>query len=275
MKNKAFLIPLLLWLLLFVALPFVLIIYYGVTVEGEDGAVFSLANFSRFADPTYLRVFARSLKVALYATVICLVIGYPVAYILARSELKHKNVLLLLIMLPMWMNFLLRTYSWLSLLENTGLINSLLTALGFGKVQFLYNEGAVVFGTVYNYLPFMIMPIQVVLIKLDESLLEAASDLGAHPVSRFLRITFPYSVPGILSGIAMVFVPSVTTFVISQLMGGGKVPLIGDVIERQFRAVNDWHFGATISLLVMVVVLAFMYAINRGDASAGEASVIP
>lgn len=264
MKNKAFSIPFYLWLGFLVILPLGLIVYYGFT--SADGG-FSVENFARFADETYIKVFWRSIKIAVISTIACIFIGYPAAYILARGNLKYKNLILLLVMLPMWMNFLLRTYSWLSLLENSGLINSFLGKFGIDPVQFLYNENAVIFGTVYNFLSFMIMPIHTVLIKLDESLMEAAADLGATPVKRFFKIVLPFSLPGVLSGIAMVFVPSVTTFVISQLMGGGKVPLVGDVIEKQFRVVNDWHFGSAVSLVVMVCVLLFMYAINKGDDS--------
>jgi len=269
-------LPLILWLAVFVLVPIAIIVYYGFTAVGEDGGVrFSLTNFARFADETYLNVFLRSLKVALYATCICLFVGYPVAYLCARSSSRIRTLILMLLMMPMWMNFLLRTYSWMSILENSGILNTLLENLGIDKVQFLYNEGAVVFGTVYNFLPFMIMPIQSVLIKLDESLLEAAYDLGATPFQRFWRITVPFSVPGILSGITMVFVPSVTTFVISQLMGGGKVPLVGDIIERQFRVVNDWRFGSSISVIVMIVVMTFMLLMNRTDKQdMGERSMI-
>ncbi len=265
MKKTLCLAPLCLWLAVFVVFPLIIVVYYAFTSEGAGGIVLSLNNFSRFFDETYIKVFVRSIRVAFYATVVCLLLGYPVAYIIARGKIKHKEIALLMIMLPMWMNFLLRTYSWLSLLENSGLINSMLTAFGFSKVQFLYNEKAVIFGTVYNFLPFMITPIQSTLLKLDGSLLEAAGDLGANPVKSFLKITLPFSVPGIFSGIAMVFVPSVTTFVISQFMGGGNVPLIGDIIEKQFRLVNDWHFGSAISMVVMVIVLVFMYIINSGD----------
>ena len=275
-SSKLLAIPLIIWLAVFVVVPFVIIIYYGVTVENDAGVIsVSFENLKRFADPMYLKVFLRSIKIALISTMVCLLIGYPVAYILSRSASKYKGLIMLLIMMPMWMNFLLRTYSWMSLLENSGIINSILQSLGLDKVQFLYNEGAVTFGTVYNFLPFMIMPINTTLLKLDDSLLEAAYDLGAKPAQRFFRITLPFSMPGVLSGIAMVFVPSVTTFVISQLMGGGKVPLIGDIIEKQFRVVNDWHFGATISLVVMIVVLSFMFVINRTDKQdAGERSMI-
>jgi spermidine/putrescine transport system permease protein len=186
----------------------------------------------------------------------------------------------MLLILPMWMNFLLRTYSWMSILENNGILNNWiaslremippfdawLTSRGIRRrIIFLYNENAVILGMVYNYLSFMIMPIYTVIEKIDKSMLEAAADLGASPAKSFLRVTLPYSLPGVLEGITMVFVPAVTTFVISQLMGGGKVPLIGDIIQNQFGKSSDWHFGATLSLLVMVVVLAFMGALNNID----------
>ncbi len=265
MKRTAFLIPLYVWTAVFVLFPLAMVIYFAFTVKSDAGVVLSFENFRRFTDPMYLGVLVRSFKIAILSTIVCIVCGYPVAYILARSKSRAKLVIIILIMLPMWMNFLLRTYSWLSILENTGLINTLLQNLGFEKIQFLYNEGAVILGTVYNFLPFMIMPIYITLLKLDNSLLEAAHDLGANSIQAFFKVTLPFSIPGVLSGIAMVFVPSVTTFVISQLMGGGKVPLIGDVIEQQYRVVNDWHFGSVISLLVMLVVLSFMYFINKGD----------
>lgn len=265
MKKTFCLAPLCIWLAVFVVFPIIIVAYYAFTAENAGQIAFSLSNFSRFFDETYIKVFVRSIRVAVIATLVCLLLGYPVAYIIARGKIKHKEIALLMIMLPMWMNFLLRTYSWLSLLENSGLINSMLTAFGFNKIQFLYNEKAVIFGTVYNFLPFMVTPIQSTLLKLDGSLLEAAGDLGANPVKSFFKITLPFSVPGIFSGIAMVFVPSVTTFVISQFMGGGNVPLIGDIIEKQFRLVNDWHFGSAISMVIMVIVLIFMYVINSGD----------
>ena len=216
----------------------------------------------------------------LFTTILCLLLGYPVALILSGRDFKRPGLWLMLIILPMWMNFLLRTYSWMSILENSGILNSWiaslrdaipafdrwLTSMGVGKkIIFLYNENAVVLGMVYNYLSFMIMPIYTVIEKTDHSLLEAAADLGASPVQSFLRVTLPYSLPGVLEGITMVFVPAVTTFVISQLMGGGKVPLIGDIIQNQFGKSSDWHFGSTLSLLVMVVVLAFMGGLQRID----------
>ncbi|MBR2942221.1 MAG: ABC transporter permease [Clostridia bacterium] len=307
-RNKALAVPFMLWAVIFIVVPLVMIVWYGVTVEEsipyteivqadgsvafelEDGSitqsrpqkrtVFSLQNFRRMLEPTYLKLLLRSFKVAIITTVICLVLGYPVALILTGSDFKRPALWLLLLILPMWMNFLLRTYSWMSILENNGILNNWiaslremippldnwLTDMGVRRrVIFLYNENAVILGMVYNYLSFMIMPIYTVIEKIDKSLLEAAADLGASPVKSFTRVTLPYSIPGVLEGVTMVFVPAVTTFVISQLMGGGKVPLIGDIIQNQFGKSSDWNFGATLSLLVMVVVLAFMGALNRID----------
>lgn len=307
-KNRALLAPFVLWAAIFIVVPLLMIVWYGVTVEEsipyteemqEDGATYfrledgtltaerpqkrtvvSLSNFKRMLEPTYLKLLLRSLKIAIITTVICLLLGYPVALILTGKDFKRPALWLMLIVLPMWMNFLLRTYSWMSILENSGILNSWisslreaipafdawLTGMGVGKkIIFLYNENAVILGMVYNYLSFMIMPIYTVIEKIDHSLLEAAADLGASPRKSFLRVTLPYSLPGVLEGITMVFVPAVTTFVISQLMGGGKVPLIGDIIQNQFGKSSDWHFGSTLSLLVMVVVLAFMGTLNRID----------
>ncbi|MGN0760211.1 MAG: ABC transporter permease [Candidatus Ventricola sp.] len=307
-KNRALIVPFALWAFIFIVVPLLMIVWYGVTVEEsipytevvlEDGATYfqledgtltterpqkrtvvSLANFKRMLEPTYLKLLLRSLKIAVITTLICLLLGYPVALILTGRDFKRPALWLMLLILPMWMNFLLRTYSWMSILENSGILNSWITALrerfpaldawltsmGVGKkIIFLYNEKAVILGMVYNYLSFMIMPIYTVIEKIDRSLLEAAADLGASPRKSFLRVTLPYSIPGVLEGITMVFVPAVTTFVISQLMGGGKVPLIGDIIQNQFGKSSDWHFGSTLSLLVMVVVLAFMGGLNRID----------
>lgn len=308
-KNKALLAPFVLWAAIFIVAPLCLILWYGVTVEEpvpytqvtledgstayrlEDGtvmtdtpwqkkAVVSLSNFKRMLEPTYLKLLLRSLKIAVITTIICLMLGYPVALILSGRDFKRPALWLMLIILPMWMNFLLRTYSWMSILENSGILNSWISSLreavpavdawldsmGVGrKIIFLYNENAVILGMVYNYLSFMIMPIYTVIEKIDHSLLEAAADLGASPTKSFLRVTLPFSLPGVMEGITMVFVPAVTTFVISQLMGGGKVPLIGDIIQNQFGKSSDWHFGSTLSLLVMVVVLAFMGALRRMD----------
>jgi spermidine/putrescine transport system permease protein len=277
-KNKSVLLstPYILWMLVFTLIPLGVVGYYALT-DPETG-VFTLGNIRELG--RYMPVLGQSVLYSLVSALICLILGYPVALILTGKDFKRPALWLLLLILPMWMNFLLRTYSWMSILENSGILNSWITRLREAipaldawllargvrrRIIFLYNENAVILGMVYNYLSFMIMPIYTVIEKIDKSMLEAAADLGASPVKSFMRVTLPYSLPGVLEGITMVFVPAVTTFVISQLMGGGKVPLIGDIIQNQFGKSSDWHFGATLSLLVMVVVLAFMGALNRMD----------
>jgi len=256
------------WMAVFVVVPMILIVGFSLT-SAEGG--FTLENFSdmmRFAP-----VFVRSLWLAFIATVICFIIGYPVAYVMSREKPAVAAVALMLLMLPMWMNFLLRTYAWMSILENNGFLNQLLSILRLPTVHIINTEAAVVLGMVYNYLPFMTLPIHTVLHKMDKSLLEAAGDLGANSVKTFMRVVFPISLPGVISGITMVFVPGVSTFIISRLLGGGKTILIGDLIEMQFtgNAYNP-YLGAAISLVMMVIVLLSMTVMNRfGD---GEESAV-
>ena len=273
MKNKQapLAIPYVIWMAIFVVAPIIMVVIYAFsTAEGS----FTMENFSSIGD--YAVVFGRSFKLAFIATVICLLIGYPLAYIMSREGEKFQRVAMVLIMLPMWMNFLLRTYSWISILENNGLLNQLFRSLG---IIDLYNSitgsdieyfrmigtsGAVVLGMVYNYLPFMIQPIYSVIIKLDKSLLEAARDLGANSFNVFRRVILPLSLPGVLSGITMVFVPSVSTFAISKMLGGGTQMMLGDLIEQQFLggAYNP-QLGAAISLVMMVIVVLCMWVMNR------------
>ena len=259
MSRRWYSTPYIVWALMFTVIPLLVVVVYGVTVPNEDGTLsVSLANFGRFFTPLYLGVFLRSLLYAAISTVICLIIGYPAALILTSKDLKHKSVMLLLIVIPMWMNLLLRTYSWLTLLENEGLINQFLRFIGIiGKddhIQFLYGEGAVIFGMVYNFLPFMILPIHSVISKMDHSLIEAAEDLGASKLSVFKKVIFPLSIPGISSGITMVFVPAITTFAISSILSGNNVNLFGNVIEKQFGVGGDWNFGSTMSLILMAMI---------------------
>lgn len=263
--------PYVLWMSLFVIIPIVLIVFYAFT-SSQGG--FTLANFSHMMD--YAGVFGRSLWLAFIATVICLIIGYPVAYILSKSGAGLQRICMMLIMLPMWINFLLRTYAWMSLLENTGLINRFLQSIGFFTLfnsifgtnleyfQMINTQGAVVLGMVYNYLPFMILPIYSVIVKIDSSVIEAAQDLGANSALVFKRVIFPLSLSGVISGITMVFVPSVSTFIISKLLGGGTEMLLGDLIEMQFlgTAYNP-HLGAAISLVMMVIVIVCMSIMNK------------
>ena len=263
MNRRWYSVPYIVWSVIFILVPLLVIVFYGLTKQNDNGAFqFSLENFGRFFTPLYLGVLWRSALFAAISTVICLIVGYPAALLLSSRDLKHKSVMMFLIVIPMWMNLLLRTYSWLTLLENEGLINQFLRFLGFlqndQSIQFLYGEGAVIFGMVYNFLPFMILPIYSVMAKMDYSILNAAEDLGANKFNVFRKVTLPLSVPGIISGITMVFVPAITTFAISSILSGNNVNLIGNVIEKQFGIGGDWNFGSTMSLVLMIFILISM-----------------
>ena len=254
------LFPFLLWMTLLIIVPLFVIVFYAFT---DAGSTFSLENFRQFFRPDYMRVLWRSLYLAFISTIACLLVGYPVSMILAGDTFKRKTLLVVLLIAPMWMNFLLRTYAWLTLLEGNGVFNTILQAMGLPKKAFLGNETAVVFGMVYNFLPYMIFPIYNSISKIPRNILEAARDLGGDGRVCFFRIILPLSVPGILSGVTMVFVPGVTTFVISQFLGSGKITLIGDIIEQQFMHAGNWGFGAAISIVVMLVVVLCMWLVNK------------
>ena len=295
MKNRRslFALPYVVWMAFFVVVPIILVVVYA--FSSADGA-FTLDNFRDMGG--YVVVFTHSFELAIVATLVCLIIGYPISYWMAKEGPRFQRVAMVLIMLPMWMNFLLRTYAWMSILENTGLLNRLFAAVGIidlGNLingglnslcaalnsalglslntardtamtyfQMINTSGAVVLGMVYNYLPFMILPIYSVLLKMDTSLLEAARDLGADSVTTFRRVIFPLSLPGILSGVTMVFVPSVSTFAISRLLGGSSEMLLGNLIEMQFTGTAyDPQLGSAISLVMMVIVVVCMYVMNR------------
>ena len=274
MKNNRlsrFAIPYVIWMALFVVAPIIMVVIYAFSASVGG---FTLDNFAKMG--TYTVVFTRSFKLALIATAICVLIGYPVSYKMSKEGPRFQRLAMVLIMLPMWMNFLLRTYSWMAILENNGLLNQLVRKIGlialynniFGTdisfFRMINTQGAVVLGMVYNYLPFMILPIYSVIVKLDHSLIEAARDLGANSVQVFRRVILPLSLPGVLSGITMVFVPSVSTFAISKMLGGGTEMLLGDLIEQQYMggAYNP-YLGAAISLVMMVIVVICMVVMNR------------
>ena len=270
-RLSRFAIPYVIWMALFVVAPIIMVVIYAFSTA--DGGA-TLANFAKMG--TYTVVFTRSFQLALIATAICLLIGYPVSYVMSKEGPRFQRLAMVLIMLPMWMNFLLRTYSWMAILENNGLLNQLFRKIGlialynsvFGTdisfFRMINTQGAVVLGMVYNYLPFMILPIYSVIIKLDRSLIEAARDLGANSFQVFRRVILPLSLPGVLSGITMVFVPSVSTFAISKMLGGGTEMLLGDLIEQQYMggAYNP-YLGAAISLVMMVIVVVCMVVMNR------------
>lgn len=265
MKKGWITYPYILWAIIFIVVPLALVLFYSFTIKTSTGIAFSLTNYEKFLEPIYLKVLARSVILALVSTFICLLAGYPVAMILAGRDLKRKGVLLLLFIIPMWMNFLLRTYAWMSLLEKKGLINTFLDMLGLPTLNILYTDAAVILGMVYNFLPFMVLPIFSVLSKIDRNVIEAAEDLGADKIKVFSRIVFPLSMPGVVSGITMVFMPAVTTFVISKLLGGSQYTLIGNLIEDQFMRVYDWNFGSSVSIVMMVLILISMAVMSKYD----------
>jgi spermidine/putrescine transport system permease protein len=248
-------LPYLIWAGVFIVLPILLVVYYSFSIETDGRLVFSLENYQRVIDPIYFTVLRRSLTLALTCTAVCILLGYPVAYILASKEYVNKGFLLFLFLVPMWMNVLLRTYSWISILERNGFLNSLFQWIGLPRMDMLYNNSAVLLGMVYNFLPFMILPIYSVLRKSDQHLIEAAQDLGANPLNVFLKLIFPLSIPGVVNGVTMVFMPAVSTFIIADLLGGAQNPLIGNLIANQFLMANNWHFGSVLSLILMVLLL--------------------
>lgn len=269
-KKNPFVYIYAVWTIVFVLLPLVILLGNSLVVEADGVRHFSMANFARVLDPLYLNVIWRSLRLALITTVICIAIGYPMAMILAKSGFGKGSILVILLIIPMWINFLARTYAWMSLLDGAGILSTFLKSIGLPGLNVLYTEGAVILGMVYNFLPFMILPIYSVLIKIDHSLVEAAEDLGASPLKVFSKVTLPLSISGVVTGITMVFLPAVSTFVISRLLGGGKVNLVGNLIETQFLTSSDWGFGSALSVVVMVLILISMFIMNRfGDDEQG------
>ena len=265
-KNKWTAAPYLVWMAIFVIVPLLMVIYYALT---NDAGQFTLENI--FMIGRYSSVYGRSLLLAAEATIICLIVAFPVGYFLSRLDGNKQHIMLMLLMLPMWMNFLLRTYAWMTLLENNGLINRLLGVFGIGPFHMINTSSAVVLGMVYNYLPYMILPLYTAMTKIDHSIVEAAQDLGANTRRIVTRVLIPMSTPGIATGITMVFVPSVSTFVISRMLGGGSNLLIGDLIELQFLGNSyNFHVGSAMSLVLMVIVLLCMSFTSSFDESEME-----
>jgi len=265
MKKTWVSYPYILWMIIFTIVPLLLVLYYSFTRTENGTVVFTLDNFIRVMEPTYLKVLWRSIVLAVISTVVCFILGYPVAMILAGKDISRKSTLVMLMVVPMWMNFLLRTYAWMTLLDRKGVINSILGTLGLPQVHLLYTDFAVVLGMVYNFLPFMVLPIYSVLIKIDRSLIEAAEDLGSDNLTVFRKVIFPLSLPGVASGVTMVFMPAVTTFIISKLLGGSQYMLIGNLIEDQFMRVYDWNFGSAVSIIMMLLILLSMGFMSRND----------
>lgn len=265
-KFSQLALPYIVWAVLMLVLPMGLIAVYSVMDQGNSIVTFSftLKHYVKFfTDSDFLLILWRSLLIAIKTTIICLLLGYPAAYFIARSKEKVQNALILCITLPMWINMLVRTYAWIGLLSEGGFIQKLLSFIGLGNQDLLYTEGAVLLGMVYNFLPFMILQIQTSLSKMDNSLLEASSDLGATPVQTFRRVTLPLSLPGVINGITLVFLPAVSSFFIPKLLGGGQYFLIGNMIENQFITVGEWNFGSAISMIMAVIMMLLMMAVRK------------
>lgn len=263
MKSKKLLAgPYLFWAISFIIIPLLVIVYYGLT---DSNNTFTFANLAAITTPENLKALGLALLLSFISTVICLLLAYPLAMILANSNMNQSSFIVMIFILPMWMNFLLRTMAWQTLLEKNGVINGILSFLHLPNLEIINTPYAIVLGMVYNFLPFMVLPLYNVLIKIDKNVIHAAQDLGANAWQVFFKITLPLSVPGMISGITMVFVPALTTFVISDLLGGSKILLIGNVIEQEFQQGSNWHVGSGLSLVLMVFIILSMALIAKYD----------
>ena len=268
MKQKVLAGPYLVWMVIFIVAPLFFVFYYAFT---DSNGNFTFANISELGD--YLPTFLDSIWLAAFAALVCLILAYPIAYFISKMPLVKQRIVILLIMLPMCMSFLLRTLAWVSILSDTGLINTFLGKLGIGPLKLIRTNAAIIFGMVYNYLPYMIMPLYSIMLKIDDKVIEAGKDLGANAFQRFTRIILPLSVPGIVSGVTMVFVPAVSTFYISVKMGPSDTAMIGDLIEKQFKNAYNPNLGAAMSLVLMIMIFISMAVMNRfSDVSDGGAS---
>lgn len=259
--------PYVLWSFLLIVLPLALILLYSITT-GDNSLItihFTLDNFRKISDPIYLNVFIKSLQMGLITTGVCLALAYPMAYIISKFDESSQNILILLVTIPMWINTLLRTYAWISLLSDNGIINSLFKLLGLNQQTMMYTNFSVVMGLVCDLLPFMVIPIHTSLAKMDHSLVEAASDLGANRFQTFTKVILKLSLPGVINGVSMVFLLSISSFVIPQLLGGHQFVLIGNLIENQFISVGDWNFGSSISVILAVIILVMMGFMKKID----------
>ena len=262
--------PYIIWAFVIVVLPLLMIILYSVTKGGNEllNIQFTFDNFKRMTEPIYVDVFVKSFKLGLISVMICLLAGYTLAYLITFFSEKTQSVLILIVTIPMWINTLLRTYAWISLLSDNGLINTILVKLGFEPISMMYTDFAVILGLVSDLLPFMVIPIYTSLSKMDHSLIEASYDLGANKFKTFWRVTFKLSIPGVLNGVIMTFLLSISTFVIPKLLGGGQYTLIGNLIENQFISIGDWNFGSAISVILAFIILmsiTFMKKIDKDE----------
>ena len=262
-KNMTY--PYILWISIMIVVPMFMILMYAFTKHGNDVATFwfTFENFTRFfSDIIFINVLKQSLHIAIITTILCILLGYPAAYIIANAKEQNKVFLILLITFPTWINMLVRTYAWMGILQDNGILNNILSLFGL-QTKLLHTDFAVILGMVYNFIPFMILQIHTSLTKMDKSLLEAASDLGADKLQCFLKVTFPLSLPGVISGITLVFLPAMSSFFIPKLLGGGQYVLIGNVIESQFLTAGNWNFGSAISLIMAIIIMISMYITKK------------
>lgn len=266
-KIRRLAYPYNLWMLIVIVAPLLLIAYYAFT---SSAGSFTLDNFSNIFDKRTLKTIYNSVSIAFVSTVLCLLIGYPMAYIISKTNARYRTVAMMLIMVPMWMNFLLRTYSWVTILSPSGVLNSIMGLVGLKAPDLMYTQTAVTLGMVYNFLPFMILPIYTSLEKMDYRLVEAAHDLGANDLQAFTKVIFPLSLPGVLSGVSMVFIPAISTFEITRLLGGGKVNMIGNVIEQQFLYTGNWNYGSALALVLMIFIVISVLFDQEGKEKGGK-----
>lgn len=259
--------PYMVWMTAFIVIPMLLIVLYAFTTHGNSVMAFQFTfdNFGKFFDPVFIKVMLKSMQVAIITTVICILIGYPIAYVISTVKDRWQTLLMLLVTIPMWINMLVRTYAWISILSDGGLINSFLKTINVGPIKMMYTDFAVVLGMVYNFLPFMILSIYTSLAKMDKALIEASYDLGANNKQTFRKVIFPLSLPGVISGVTLVFLPAVSTFIIPKFLGGGQYMLIGNLIENQFITVGEWNFGSAISLIMAMIIMLSMYMTRKMD----------
>lgn len=270
-NNKKWLAtPYAIWAVGFIIIPLLMVFYYAFT--SQDTGALTLENFAEVFSSHNMKALGLSLLLSFVSTIICLLLAYPLAMILSRQSISQTSFIVLIFILPMWMNFLLRTLAWQTLLEKNGVINGILSFLHLPNINVINTPFAIILGMVYNFLPFMVLPIYNVLIKIDKDVVEAAHDLGANTFQTYAKILIPLSLPGIVSGITMVFIPALTTFVISDLLGGSKILLIGNVIEQEFKQTNNWNAGSALSTVLMIFILISMYFVNKYDKD-GEGSV--
>ncbi|MDO5146825.1 MAG: ABC transporter permease [Eubacteriales bacterium] len=270
MSRKIFITPYIVWAAGFIILPLFMILGYGLT--GADGKI-TLENLLAILDAVHYKSFGNSLWLAFGTTTLCLLLAYPLAYILSQRKKRGSKLVILLFVLPMWINFLLRVLAMQMILSNTGILNGILSFLGLPTLKIMYTKAAILIGMVYDYLPFMILPIYNVLNKIDVALIEAARDLGATPAVTFRKVILPLSMPGVISGVTMVFIPSISEFVVADILGGSKILLLGNVIEQEFNLANNWNLGSGLSLVLMVFILISMAIMNRSNSEKGDTMI--